>query len=135
MTPSGFNAFKGKKGEKLHFSPNVLKRTRIVTRLALNLWVRYTAPCSTPEAHKRPRTVTQPSLCVCAHLQDSTSSGTAALTCFPACQTDVSLSLLPLKCHHPGAGHQFQPGNSIICLDPATCSLWFLRSSKSIHCI
>lgn len=134
-TPSGFNVI-WKKEKKinlyLYFS-NVIKRTRVVTRLSPSR-VEYLGLCSPPWAPGCPRGVTQMSLCVCTPLSRARVQRLPHFLAF-CLQIDASLLLLPFKGHHLSALNQFQPVNCIMCLGPATLRFCFLHSFKSIHCM
>lgn len=92
----------------LHFcSSNIIKRTRIVTWLALNLQGSVHGALHYSRG-TRVSQDTHPALVACLRSpRHSSSSEAATLTCFPACQTDVSLFLLPFKCHHLSVLNQF----------------------------
>lgn len=124
---------KEKKRNLYFYFSNVIKRTRIVTRLSPSR-AECLGLCSTPWAPSCPRRVTQTSLCVCAPLS---RARVQTLPHFPAfcLQTDASLLLLPFKGHRLSALRQFQPVHCITCVDPATLRFCFLHSSKSKHCI
>lgn len=134
-TPSGFNVI-WKKENKINpyfcFS-NVIKRTRIVTRLSPSR-AEYLGLCSTPWAPGCPRGLTHTSLCVCTPLSRAWVQTLPHFLAF-CLQIDVSLFLLHFKGHHLSVLNQFQPVNCTMCLDPATLSFCFLHSFKSMHCI